>query len=55
MIIKKDGKEYAIEERKELWVVSCKIGELSVEYKISKDICENEEQLRAYIAAEKLF
>ena len=28
---------------------------LSVEYKVPKDICANEEELRAYVEAEELF
>lgn len=52
---RKDTREYSIEERRECWVLSCKIGGLSVEYKVPKDICADEEELRAYVQAEELF
>lgn len=55
MIIRKGNKEYTITERRECWVLSCKIGGLSVEYKVPKDICADEEELRAYVEAEELF
>ena len=42
-------------ERRECWVLSCAIGGLSVEYKVPKDICADEEELRAYVEAEELF
>lgn len=42
-------------KRRECWVLSCKIGGLSVEYKVPKDICADEEELRAYVQAEELF
>ena len=54
MIIRKGNKEYTITERRECWVLSCKIGGLSVEYKVPKDICADEEELRAYVEAEEL-
>ena len=52
MIIRKGNKEYTITERRECWVLSCKIGGLSVEYKVPKDICADEEELRVYVEAE---
>ncbi len=55
MVIEKNGKEYAIAERAEGWTVSRKIGALTVEYKIPKDVCENEAELRAYIERDDLF
>ena len=55
IIIRKDTREYSIEERRECWVLSCQIGGLSVEYKVPKDICADEEELRAYVQAEELF
>ena len=36
MIIRKGNKEYTITERRECWVLSCKIGGLSVEYKVRR-------------------
>ncbi len=55
MVIRKETKEYRVTERRECWVLSCTIGGLSVEYKVPKDICANEEELRAYVEAETLF
>lgn len=55
MIIRKGKKEYTIAERRECWVLSCKIGGLSVEYKVPKDICADEEGLREYVKTNELF
>ena len=55
MIIRKGNKVYRVTERSECWVLSCTIGGLSVEYKVPKDICADEEELRAYVEAEELF
>ena len=52
MVIRKGNKEYTITE---CWVLSCTIGGLSVEYKVPKDICNDEKELRAYVEAEELF
>ncbi len=55
MVIRKETKEYRVTERRECWLLSCTIGGLSVEFKVPKDICANEEELRAYVEAETLF
>lgn len=55
MVVLKDGKEYMVTRRQDDWIVSRKIGELSIEYKVPKDICENEENLKKYIAEESIF
>lgn len=55
MVIRKRNKEYTITERRECWVLSRTIGGLSVEYKVPKDICNDEKELRAYVEAEELF
>lgn len=55
MTITKNGKEYTISDRAECWTVSRKIGALTVEYKVPKDICKNEAELRAYIERDDLF
>lgn len=55
MVIRKENKEYRVTEWRECWVLSCAIGGLSVEYKVPKDICADEEELRAYVEAEELF
>ena len=55
MIICKEDKEYTVTEHRECWVLSCKMGNLSVEYKVPKDLCTNEEKLREYVEAENLF
>lgn len=55
MTITKGGKEYEISEREECWTVSRKIGALTVEYKVPKDICKDEAELHAYIERDDLF
>ncbi len=55
MVIKKNGKEYVIEEHSEAWEVSCKTGKLTVGYRIAKEVCADERALRDYIDAEDLF
>jgi hypothetical protein len=55
MTINKDGKEYAFAERKECWVVSRNIGALTVEYKVPKDVCTTEAELREYVEREEIF
>ena len=55
MIIEKNGKEYAIEEQQNNWKISCKFGRVSVEYKIPKDVCSDQNALRKYIETEELF
>ena len=55
MTILKNGKKYIAEEQREYWALSCTIGGLFVKYKIPKDICADEEELRAYVEVEKLF
>lgn len=55
MTITKNGKEYAISERAECWTVSRKIGVLTVEYKVPKDICKDEAELRIYVEQDDLF
>lgn len=55
MTITKNGKEYTISERVECWEVSRKIDALTVEYKVPKDICKDEAELREYIERDDLF
>lgn len=55
MVIEKNGKVYTIAERAESWMVSRKIDALTVEYKIPKDVCKDEVELRAYIERDDLF
>lgn len=55
MTILKDGKEYAVTEQKTAWLLSRKIGSLSVEYRISKELCPKEADLQAYVGKEELF
>lgn len=49
MVIKKDGSEYTVKESPSFWTVKKEIGKVSVEVKISKDICPTIEELQAYI------
>ncbi len=55
MIITKDEKEYTIAEYKDYWRVTRSAGGLTVEYKISKDICNTENDLREYIKSDNMF
>ena len=55
MIVLKNGKEYLVINQGDDWVVSRKIGGSSIEYKVPKDMCENEESLKKYIAEESIF
>ena len=55
MVIRKDGKEYSVTELAECWVILRRIGELSVEYKVPKDICADEAALRKYVKTEEIF
>ena len=55
MIITKNGREYATSELAKCWVISCKIDALTVEYKVPKDLCKGEEELRAYVEQDDLF
>ena len=55
MIIEKHEKKYEILERKNHWSVVLKSGALSVDFQVSKDICKNEAEVKAYIMAEDMF
>lgn len=50
MVIKKDGSEYTVKESSSFWTVKKEIGKVSVEVKISKDICPTIEELQAYVS-----
>ena len=55
MEIQKGEKIYTVEEKPNLWMIACKVSTLTIEYKVPKDICADEAQLRAYIEQEKIF
>ena len=55
MTIYKENRKLEVKEKKDFWVLSCKIDGLDVEYKVSKDLCADEEEMRSYIEAEKIF
>lgn len=55
MTIKKGGKEYTVKDCNGYWSVTLAAGALSVEYKVSKEICKTENELREYVKAEELF
>jgi hypothetical protein len=48
-------KNYTITEQVKSWVVTCKRGAVTLEYKIDKEICATLDDLRAYVEKEKLF
>lgn len=55
MIIEKNGKMYEVSERSKHWLVVLKSGALSVDFQVSKDICETEAELKEYIKKEEMF
>lgn len=55
MIIEKNGKIYEISERSKDWSVVWKSGALSVDFKVSKDICKTAAELKEYIEKEEMF
>ena len=55
MNIEKNGKICDVTEKAALWVVSRKIGALTVEIKVPKDVCKDEAGLRAYVEREEIF
>lgn len=55
MIIEKNGKIYEVSERAKHWSVVLKSGALSVDFQVSKDICETEAELKEYIEKEEMF
>ena len=46
---------YMITEQVKSWVITCKKGAVTLEYKIDKEICATLDDLRAYVETEKLF
>ena len=48
-------KNYTIAEQVKSWVVTCKKGAVTLEYKIDKEMCATLNDLRAYVEKEKLF
>jgi len=55
MTITKNEKEYTIAEYTDYWRVTRSSGGLTVEYKVNKDICKTEKDLREYIESENIF
>jgi hypothetical protein len=55
MIIEKNGKIYEVSERSKHWSVVLKSGVLSVDFQVSKDICETKAELKKYIEKEEMF
>ena len=55
MTITKHGKEYTIAECAGYWRITRSSGGLTVEYKVNKDICKTEKDLREYIESENIF
>lgn len=48
-------KTYTITEQVKSWVITCKKGAVTLEYKIEKEICATLDDLRAYVEKKKLF
>lgn len=55
MTIKKGDKEYIVTELKGNWKLSRKVGVLTIEYAVPKDICKDETELTAYVEQEDIF
>lgn len=55
MTLEKNGKTYDISECKNHWSVRYTDGGLSVTYEVAKDICENAEELAAYVQSNDMF
>ncbi len=55
MQIEKNGKIFDVTEKISLWAVSRKVGPLTIEIKVPKDVCGDEAALRAYVEREDLF
>lgn len=55
MTIGKENKTYTVSEHRDFWILTLKAGELSVDFKVPKDMCPDEDALRAYVKEEPLF
>ena len=55
MIIEKNGKQYEVAERLKHWLVVLKVDKLSVNFEVSKEICETEAELKKYVEKEDMF
>ena len=55
MVIEKNDKKYDVRECKTTWSVSWEKDGLNVNYKIDKNICPTEEELKEFIEKEKMF
>ncbi|MBQ8323239.1 MAG: hypothetical protein IJX91_04660 [Clostridia bacterium] len=49
MKIEKNGKIYEVEDNKSAWVLSVKMGKVSLDYRISKSDCADFEALRLFV------
>ena len=55
MVIKKGSEIYTVRECKNYWSVSKEATAVSVCFKVSKDLCKNEAELKKYIEKEEIF
>jgi len=55
MIVEKNGKQYVVNETKNGWSVVWKSGAVEATFKIPKDICQTEEDVKAYIQTQSMF
>ncbi len=51
MVIEKNGKIYTVTEHPKKWSVTLNDDKLTAVFDVSKELCQTEEQLRAYVAA----
>lgn len=55
MNISKGEKQFTIKECKNHWSVERKIGKLTVDIQVPKDICKTSDELKEYIEQEETF
>ena len=55
MIIRKGTTEYTVKEQGNNWILTYNVGKVTAEYKVPKDVCIDEAQLREYVATESIF
>lgn len=55
MTIEKNGKYYEASEWSRYWLVALKLDTLTVDFQVSKDICETEAELKEYIEKKEIF
>lgn len=55
IIVEKNGKQYVVNETKNGWSAVWKSGVVEATFKIPKEICQTEEDVKAYIQTQVMF